>query len=133
MMVLLATGGLIVAGWLTIGCETAAEPINPRSVYVIDGDTIDLDGERFRLVGFDTPETYSPQCDYELALGNEATRRLRELVASGELLDLIVLPGRDRYDRGLARLYVGRADVADILISDGLAREYGGGRRQGWC
>jgi endonuclease YncB( thermonuclease family) len=58
---------------------------------------------------------------------------LRELIGSGELVELIVLPGRDRNDRGLARLYIGRADVAGILIGEGLAREYNGGRRQGWC
>ncbi|WP_176832951.1 thermonuclease family protein [Celeribacter baekdonensis] len=128
-----ATGAMIVAALLSIDTGTAAEPINPASVYVIDGDTIDLGGERFRLVGLDTPETYNPQCAYEKALGDEATRRLRELIGSGELVELIVLPGRDRYDRGLARLYIGRADVADILIGEGLAREYNGGRRQGWC
>ena len=104
-----------------------------KVAYVIDGDTIHLGGERFRLVGLDTPETYDPQCAYEKALGDEATRRLRELIGSGELVELIVLPGRDRYDRGLARLYIGRADVAGILIGEGLAREYNGGRRQGWC
>ncbi|MBM1222763.1 MULTISPECIES: thermonuclease family protein [Rhodobacterales] len=128
-----ATGAMIVAALLSIDTGTAAEPINPASVYVIDGDTIDLGGERFRLVGLDTPETYDPQCAYEKALGDEATRRLRELIGSGELVELIVLPGRDRNDRGLARLYIGRADVAGILIGEGLAREYNGGRRQGWC
>jgi endonuclease YncB( thermonuclease family) len=111
----------------------AAETIAARDVYVIDGDTIDVGLDRFRLVGLDTPETYRARCDYELALGQAATARLRELIASGQLLDLVVLPGRDRYGRGLARLYVGRRDIADVLISEGLARPYEGGRRQEWC
>lgn len=132
-MIVVLAGGLIAGGWLSIDTKSAAETVNPRSVYVIDGDTIDLDGQRFRLVGFDTPEVYSPRCDYEKALGDEATRRLRELVASGELIELAIQPGKDRYDRGLARLYVGRADVADTMISEGLARPYQGGQRKGWC
>lgn len=130
---LLAASALIVGGWLAVGTDSPAELIDPASVYVIDGDTIDLDGERFRLVGLDAPETYSPQCAYEKALGDESTQRLRELVASGDMLELVVLPGRDRYNRGLARLYIGQRDVAGILISEGLARPYEGGQRQGWC
>ncbi len=37
----------------------AAEPIAPGRVYVVDGDTIRLDGERrsVRLVGLNAPET----------------------------------------------------------------------------
>ena len=85
------------------------------------------------LVGFDTPETYDPECDYELALGNAATKRVRDLVASGQLLDLVILPGLDKYDRGLARFYVGGKNLADILTAEGLARAYQGGRRQSWC
>ena len=59
--------------WSLIGTATVAETISPASIYVIDGDTIDVDGNRFRLVGLDTPETYSAQCDYELALDRAAT------------------------------------------------------------
>ncbi|WP_175499421.1 thermonuclease family protein [Loktanella salsilacus] len=90
-------------------------------------------GDRFRLVGFDTPETYRPQCDYELALGRAATSRLRDLLRDAQRVDLVVLPGRDRYDRGLARLIVQQLDVADTLVSEGLARRYNGGKRLGWC
>ena len=122
--------GFAIAG---AGGPAAAEAISARSVYVIDGDTIDLAGQRYRLVGFDTPETYNVRCDYELALGQAATVRLRELVGSGQRLELAVLPGRDRYNRGLARLFVGRREVGDVLIAKGLARAYGGGCRDSWC
>ena len=111
----------------------AAELVSASLIYVIDGDTIDAKGDRFRLVGFDTPETYRPQCDYELALGRAATSRLRNLLEDAQRVDLVVLPGRDRYDRGLARLIVQQVDVADTLVSEGLARRYNGGKRSGWC
>ncbi|MGH1416327.1 MAG: thermonuclease family protein [Pelagimonas sp.] len=107
--------------------------LQPASIYVVDGDTIDVAGKRFRLVDFDTPETYEPQCDNELALGNAATKRLRDLVESGQPLDLVILPGLDDYDRNLARFYVGGKNLADILTAEGLARAYQGGRRQSWC
>jgi endonuclease YncB( thermonuclease family) len=110
-----------------------AERIQPSAIYVVDGDTIRFAGDSWRLVGLDTPETYKPQCDYELALGQAATARLRELVVSGLGVDLVALPGRDRYDRGLARLFIGGENIADILTNEGLARRHDGGRRQSWC
>ena len=110
-----------------------AEQISARSIYVIDGDTIDIDGARYRLVGFDTPETYRPQCDYEKALGNQATAQLKQLINSIAIIDLAVQPGRDKYGRGLARLFVNGRDVGTTLINEGLARPYNGGRRSSWC
>ncbi len=123
---------LVVCALLFPAAATA-ERISAAAIHVVDGDTIDARGDRFRLVGFDTPETYKPRCDYELALGRAATARLRELLENGQGVDLVVLPGRDRYDRGLARLFIDRRDVGAILIAEGLARSYTGGRRESWC
>ena len=38
----------------------------------------------------------------------------------------------DVYGRKLRNLAVDGRDVGDVLVSEGLARPYGGGRR-GWC
>ncbi len=116
-----------------ITVQVDAETVDPAAVYVVDGDTIRMDGDSWRLVGLDTPETYEPGCDFELALGQAATARLRGLMASGRVVEVIRLPGRDRFDRGLARLFIGGEDIADILVREGLARPYEGGRRLGWC
>jgi hypothetical protein len=62
-----------------------ASPLNPGQIEVLDGDTIRIAGETFRLVGFDAPETYRAQCPSERELGNRATFRLRQLVADGGL------------------------------------------------
>ena len=42
-----------------------AEPIEPASVRVIDGDTIAVDGHKpnIRLVGFNTPEMRNARTD----------------------------------------------------------------------
>ena len=127
----LIIGGALVA--IAVGTAVAAEQVAARHIYAVDGDTIDIGTQRFRLVGFDTPETYQARCSYEKALGDLATARLRQLVAEAGVVDVVVLPGLDRYGRGLARLYVGGTDVKDILIAEGLARPYNGGRRSGWC
>jgi micrococcal nuclease len=99
---------------------------------VIDGDTIRAPyGVKYRLMGFDAPETFQAKCDAELALGERAAERLKELLASGEVR--IIESGKlDRYGRTLAHLTVNGRDVG-VLIGEGLARPYNGGQRQGWC
>ena len=110
-----------------------AERIDPAAIYVSDGDTISLNRQSVRLVGFDAPETYEPRCAYERALGERATDRLEELVRSGAVVELMFLPGLDKYQRRLGRLLVANRDVGEILTSEGLARPYEGGRREEWC
>ena len=123
----------VVAVATMLATSADAEWIDPAAIRVIDGDTIELRGQSVRLVGFDTPETWKPRCDYERALGEQATNRLVELVGAGRGVDVVMLPGRDRYNRGLGRLFIGNVDVSQILISEGFARSYEGGRRKGWC
>jgi endonuclease YncB( thermonuclease family) len=50
---------------------------------VLDGDTVRWQGRTVRLVGFDTPETGDrARCQSERAKADNATARLRELIAS---------------------------------------------------
>jgi micrococcal nuclease len=107
--------------------------ISASDIYVIDGDTIDIDGERYRLVGFDTPETYRAECESEKQRGDRATARLRELVASATEITLDVQQSRDKYGRFLGNLLTDGDDVGDILVREDLARRYTGGQRQLWC
>jgi hypothetical protein len=50
------------------------------ATIIINGDTIDIDGVRIRIVQIDTPETF---CENELILGLRAKKRLRELLDGG--------------------------------------------------
>lgn len=85
------------------------------------------------LVGFDTPETYYADCASEKARGDAATARLRKLIISAGRVQLFLRNERDRYGRGLGSLLVDGLNVGDVLISEGLARSYNGGKRDGWC
>jgi endonuclease YncB( thermonuclease family) len=58
-------------------------PIN-APIEVVDGDTVRSDGKAYRLVGFNTPESgFGARCERERNLAAQATRRLRQLIASG--------------------------------------------------
>ena len=107
--------------------------VGPAAVVrVIDGDTIDVDGMRIRILDIDTPETHPARCAYEADLGARATRRLDAWLAEGEFE--LVADGRDedRYGRKLRRVVRGNVSVGDVLVAEGLARPYGTGRRP-WC
>ena len=112
--------------------SAATAPVRSGDIYMIDGDTADIGDQRYRLVGYHTPETYKPRCDYEKALGTEATRRARELVRMAGSVEIVELSGRDKYGLGLARMFICGDDIENILVSEGLARRYQGGRRSSW-
>ena len=89
----LIIGTALVAS--AVGTVVAAEQVAARHIYAVDGDTIDIGTQRFRLVGFDTPETYQARCSYEKTFEDLATNRVRQLVAGAGVVDVVVLPGCD--------------------------------------
>lgn len=103
-------------------------------IRVVDGDTVKVKGTSYRLLGFDTPELHIT-CERQRALS--AKDRLSALVNDPATRVLIRPATRpDKYGRVLAQLMVGptgNRNVADILIGEGLAHPYEGGRRQPWC
>jgi endonuclease YncB( thermonuclease family) len=99
---------------------------------VVDGDTFYIDGEKVRIAGIDAPETHPPRCAYEAKLGNEATEKLHALLNSGAVTMTSIDRDRDLYGRLLRNVAVGGQDVGEAMISAGVAREYGRGRRS-WC
>jgi endonuclease YncB( thermonuclease family) len=138
MAVAYLVGTIVGVLLFTLFAPASAHAETPRGVIqVIDGDTIKVDGVTFRLMGFDAPETFYAQCPAEKELGEKAKARLEQLLVtagpSGTRV-LTVSPEKDRWGRGLARLYIGGRNVAQIMISEGLARPYDGrSKRQGWC
>ena len=112
--------------------SAAAAGYSSSAFIVIDGDTIRSPaGVKYRLMGFDAPETYQARCDEELQLGLKAKARMEQLIASGTAR--LIEHRLDKYGRTLAELTIDGNDVAETMISEGLARPYHGERRQGWC
>lgn len=99
---------------------------------VVDGDTFYLGGEKIRIAGIDAPETHPSRCPREEALGDAATARLQELLSGGAISLSAIDRDRDRYGRLLRNVAVDGRDVGNILVTEGVARPYGGGRRS-WC
>ncbi|TBE80560.1 thermonuclease family protein [Rhizobium ruizarguesonis] len=106
---------------------------------VTDGDTIHVVGEAAgtRLVGFNTPEKFSPECEYERQQGERASARLRELVAHGTAqltkVACACAPGTEgtkkcNHGRYCGTLQIDGKDVGSILISEGLAVPFVCGR-----
>lgn len=107
--------------------------MDAAAIHVVDGDTIAIGSEKFRLRGFDTPETLYARCAHELALGTKAAERLKALIAGGKV-EIVPSPRRDRYKRVLATLTIDGVDVGVILIREDLAVPYSGrGKRRDWC
>jgi len=102
-----------------------------QQIRVIDGDTFDVGGTRVRVAGIDAPETHPARCAAEQGLGLAATAKLAELLRGRPLW--ISGNQTDRYGRSVRTVRVGGRDVAEAMISSGLARNYDGKKRQGWC
>ena len=91
---------------------------------VIDGDTLELDGERIRLHGIDAPEM-KQTCKRDgltWLCGKEARKALvgwvggRDVDCEGDT--------RDRYGRLLAHCSVDGQDIGEWMVSRGLAVAY---------
>lgn len=143
----LAIGFLVVAS-LAVGQQAfdlgraqfqsapvAVSASQSQEFTVTDGDTVHVVGDAAgtRLVGFNTPEKFSPQCEYERQLGERASARLRELVAHGSArltkVACACAPGTEgtkkcNYGRYCGTLLVDGQDVGSILIGEGLAEPF---------
>jgi len=104
------------------------------SARVVDGDTLELSGEKLRLLGIDAPEM-AQTCEAQgrpVACGKLAAEHLVQLIGSRPL-DCAV-EGKDRYGRGLARCRAEGRDIAETMTRDGWAlsdRRYSDGRYHG--
>jgi endonuclease YncB( thermonuclease family) len=141
------TVGLML--FLLLVSITHAEPLKPADIYVVDGDTIIVQGKRIRLVGFDAPELGGhAHCGLERMLAARATSRLRQLIRTGGNLDLKLIPCSCRpgtevtmacnYGRACGLLTVEDEDVGEILMAENLAHplvcgRYSCPKREPWC
>ena len=127
---------------------TTSAAIQLERITVIDGDTIRLDNQSYRLVGIDTPESGPrAKCLAERDKSARATLRVRELVAGGDLkLDRVACAcatgteGTQSCNSGrfCGVLMAAGRNVGQLLINEGLAKKYNCGAwycppKQSWC
>jgi endonuclease YncB( thermonuclease family) len=102
---------------------TACQPQSP-ALRIIDGDTFDLNGTRYRAARYDSPELHHARCARERDLALRAKHRLEALLRQPFTIEHVrCWHGylRDRYGRSCAVVRVNGIDVGDILIREGLA------------
>ncbi len=94
-------------------------------VKAIDGDTLDVGGERIRIFGIDAPEM-TQRCTNEhgfpYACGYEAFLALGKVIRD-QHVNCSAL-SRDTYGRTLARCYVGTLDLGEYMVRSGNAVAY---------
>jgi endonuclease YncB( thermonuclease family) len=147
-----AAGLLLITLYLTPSTNQRDQPTQNAAstarIHAIDGDTVRSNGQIFRLVGFNTPESgLNAQCTSERALAAKATDRLQQLLDKGEPnLRRVACAcdpgtegtGRCNHGRLCGKLTVDGRDVGAILIAEGLAERFecwasSCPRRKNWC
>ncbi len=99
----------------------AAQSISGR-VAVVDGDTFRVNGTSLRLHGIDAPEQDQPCQDSagrDWACGAWVTDQVRRAYSGKRVRCEGVTT--DRYDRLVAKCYLGGTDIGQRLVQEGLA------------
>lgn len=104
---------------------SSVEGVITGQATVIDGDTIEIHGQRIRLVGIDAPEA-GQQClspyGRPWPCGRDAAFVLADQIDRTTVKCAVA--GRDRYDRALARCHAGQIDLSAWMILQGYAVRY---------
>lgn len=116
-----------LAATILIGTITAlavAEPSLEGTARVIDGDTLEINGQRVRLWGIDAFEA-SQTCkteSYHYSCGRAATETIENTVRNQHVR--CVQKDIDRYKRVVAQCFIGTEDLGRMLVLRGWAFDY---------
>mgnify|MGYP000725235558 CR=1 FL=1 len=84
------------------------------------------------VADINTPETSSPQCAAEAEFGARATARFQQLLNVGPFTLEPTDRAHDKYGRALFVVNRKGASLGAAMVSEGLAEEWRGYRRE-WC
>ena len=98
--------------------------VKSYEVKIIDGDTIELNGEKIRFSGIDTPEL--KQTCYRnsevILCGVQARKLLIEKIGKNDVK--CTKEGKDQYKRTLAECFVKDLSLSSFLVREGYAFAY---------
>ena len=121
--------------------ETLAGPIPAKVLRIVDGDTIVVRAHIWlgqtiesivRIRGIDTPEMKG-KCEFERQKAEEAKKFVEKMIDGKDIfLEQI---SYDKYGGRVVAIIKtkGHKSLAEEMINKGLAREYQGKTKQGWC
>tara|TARA_Y100001938_G_C8056018_1_gene414401 strand:- start:1178 stop:1516 length:339 start_codon:yes stop_codon:yes gene_type:complete len=105
---------------------------NASLLRVVDGDTVDalIDlgfsvwvKKRIRLYKIDAPETRTRDLE-EKEQGFKTKERLTELLSVNDGKFTLISHGVGKYGRCLGTIIINNVDINELLITEGLAKEY---------
>lgn len=117
-------------------------PITGEVLDILDGDTVAVRvhvwiGQTIethvRIDGIDTPEIKG-KCEKERLMAQSAKQEIARLLASSGTINLFDIKLEKYAGRVLAKASNDQGvNIAEHMISKGLARPYAGAKRAGWC
>ena len=102
----------------------AASDVISGLARVVDGDTLEISGQKIRIHGIDAPESRQTclRGSVEWLCGKEASQVMRSLVNGAATT--CETQARDRYGRFVSRCEAKGRDLGEALVSMGLALAY---------
>lgn len=115
-----------------------------KIIRVIDGDTVEIEANflpaplkpslKLRIYGIDTPEKKSrAKCDLEAELSKKATAFTQKVI-NESISKKIKIRKWDKYGgRVLGDIILDGKSLEALLLNEGLAKPYDGGKKLSWC
>ena len=105
-----------------------------KSIYgkakVVDGDTININGEKIRFTGIDAPESFyrgKKQACYlnekKVFCGELSKQKLKEKISSN-LVSCIKEEKKDIYQRIIAECFINGESLSSFMVRNGYAFDY---------
>lgn len=111
--------------------------LDAKVIRVLDGDTVDVlfqfpfditVKKRVRLYGINTPETRTRD-KVEKAKGLKAKERLVQLLKEAKMQCSVKYYGDGKFGRPLGELFINGVNLNQVLVKEGHAVPYFGGKR----
>ena len=128
-----------------LSCQLAmANPYDWKIKRIIDGDTVVVAAPwlpdplkkelAIRVYGVDTPEKgFRAKCAKENALGVAASQYTKKVIEGSKKYSILINDWDKYGGRVLGDVIVDGKSLRELLIANGMAREYHGEAKQSWC